>query len=411
MSRSRPSPDEPAAGSALGHRTRDPLAAIAYLLGPAGGNARYVRADDGWTLPAPPAGTTVVWGRPALASGTPRATAIRGALARERRLRAARRRPGVSVRRLPPQRLSGGGFRNAIRDALLGGAVVILPAEPGERRVLDDAAAGAGVEGPLGRIHLSSGGSIVARVRTRGGDAVLRVGVADAPGDPSRGAAALAHLSAIDGPIPRLLATGRAGDAAWALESALPGGRPQRLTRELAANVAAVCAAFPSGNGPPGAPRRDLDALAALIPDREEALLALAREIRTELRTLTSILRHGDLWLGNLLVDGGGLSGIVDWDAWDPGSVPGADLLHLHATARRIEERCQLGEIWSRRPWREESFRATLRGPATEVPEDILAIAWWAGEVRGTVSRHPARATDEAWLAVNVDGVLRSLRS
>jgi hypothetical protein len=293
---------------------------------------------------------------------------------------------------------------------LLGGAVVELPATVAVPRVLDAAASAAGVGLTDEALHLSSSGSILARVRARDAEGVLRVGVAGAPGDPARGAAALAHLSPISLPVPRLLATGRASGASWTLETALPGRRPPESSVEVARDVAGLCAAFPPGNGPPAAPRRDLEVLATLLPERADVLRELAHSLRGVLRGLPSVLRHGDLWIGNLLVDAGRLTGVVDWDAWDPGAVPGADLLHLHATSRRIAERCELGEIWLRSPWRDEAYRSLLDPTAASIPEDVLAIAWWAGEVRGTVSRHPARGVDERWLGVNVDAVLRAFR-
>lgn len=293
---------------------------------------------------------------------------------------------------------------------LLGGAVVELPATAGVPRVLDAAAGAAGAAFTEGSLHLSSSGSILARVRARDAEAVLRVGVAGAPGDPARGAAALAHLSPITLPVPRLLATGEAAGASWTLETALPGRRPPESSVEIARDAAGLCAALPPGNGPPAAPRRDLEVLATLLPERADVLRELAHSLRGVLREMPSVLRHGDLWIGNLLVEADRLSGVVDWDAWDPGAVPGADLLHLHATSRRIAERCELGEIWMRSPWRDEAYRSLLDPTAASIPGDVSAIAWWAGEVRGTVSRHPSRAVDERWLAVNVDAVLRTLR-
>jgi hypothetical protein len=407
MSRSRPSPDEPAAGSALELRTRDPLARIAYLLGPSNGAGVYAPAGDSWRPPSTSGDEPVVFGRPALPSGTGRRTALRQALARERALSAIARQGG-RVHRIPPQALGGGRARNALRSFLLGGAVAEL-GRATVPRILDVAATAADLR--LGeRLHLSAGGSVIVRVEARGTPAIFRVGVAGAPGDPERGAEALAHLAAIDMPVPRLLATGTTVGASWSLETALGGQRPDALSLELFRHIAKLWAAMPAGNGPPAAPRRDLEALAALLPDRADLFRRLGESVRAPLRSLPSTMRHGDLWVGNLLVDDGRLTGIVDWDAWDPGAVPGADLLHLHATSRRIAERCQLGDVFARRPWRDEAFRATLRGPAAEVPAEVLAVAWWAGEVRGTVSRHPARAADERWLAVNVDAVLRTLR-
>ncbi len=410
MSRRRSSPEAPATGSAPDVTSRDPIERIAFLLGPSDGSGTFVAAGDAWRLPGRDASRAMVWGRSALPSGSSRSFAARRALARERALAAARRGRAGRVHRIPPQALSGSRSRNALRGLLLGGAVVELPASDAVPRVLDAAAASAGVDITDGMLHLSSSGSILARVRARDGAAMLRVGVSGAPGDPSRGAAALAHLSPISLPVPRLLATGQVAGASWTLETALPGRRPPATSGEVARDVAALCAALPPGNGPPAAPRRDLEVLVTLLPDRADVLREIAHSLRGALRGLPSVLRHGDLWIGNLLVDAGRLSGVVDWDAWDPGAVPGADLLHLHATSRRIAERCELGEVWMGRPWRDAAYRSLLDPTVASIPEDVLAIAWWAGEVRGTVSRHPARAVDERWLAVNVDAVLRELR-
>ncbi|MEX2554362.1 MAG: phosphotransferase [Actinomycetota bacterium] len=410
MSSSRSSPGEPATGSAPDVTSPDPIERIAYLLGPSDGTGVFAPAGDRWRLPARDTPRAIVWGRSPLPSGTRRASALRAVFARERALGAARRGRGARVHRIPPQTLGGSGGRNALRSMLLGGAVVELPLAGPRPRVLDAAVHVAGVRLSEGPLHLSSSGSILARVRAGDGAAVLRVGVAGAPGDPARGAAALAHLSPHNIPVPRLLATGEAAGASWSLETALPGRRPGGGSAQVSRDAAALCAALPPGNGPPAAPRRDLEALAALLPERADALRALAHSLRGTLRALPSVLRHGDLWVGNLLVDGGRLSGVVDWDAWDPGAVPGADLLHLHATGRRIAERCELGEIWESHPWRDEAYRSLLDGASATIPGDVLAIAWWAGELRGTVSRHPSRAADERWLAINVDGVLRTLR-
>jgi hypothetical protein len=40
---------------------------------------------------------------------------------------------------------------------------------------------------------------------------------------------------------------------------------------------------------------------------------------------------------------------------------------------------------------------------------DCVGIAWWASEVHGTLARLPHRASDERWVATNVDPVLSEL--
>jgi aminoglycoside phosphotransferase (APT) family kinase protein len=130
--------------------------------------------------------------------------------------------------------------------------------------------------------------------------------------------------------------------------------------------------------------------------------------------TLPSVLRHGDLWLGNLLVERGALSGVVDWDAWHPASLPGTDLLHLVASSRAFATRRSFGELMAERPWEDALFaRAADRywrglgiDPACEVLEAVGA-AWWAATTRANVQRHPGTAHDPRWLARSVDTLLR----
>jgi len=142
----------------------------------------------------------------------------------------------------------------------------------------------------------------------------------------------------------------------------------------------------------------------------------LAAETSARVRSLPAILRHGDLWAGNLLVDRGRLSGLVDWDAAHPAALPGADLLQLLATDFRRRAGRALGPEFLNRPWRSPAFSQATAGywPVLGIrPDDALlelvGIAWWATEVHGTLARLPHRANDERWVVTNVDRVLRAL--
>jgi aminoglycoside phosphotransferase (APT) family kinase protein len=185
----------------------------------------------------------------------------------------------------------------------------------------------------------------------------------------------------------------------------------------LARQVADLCAAFPRDDRPPTAVATDLSAVSAALPDRATAIADLARAVSDPVQTLPSVLRHGDLWAGNLLVDRAGrLCGLVDWDAADPAAAPGADLLQLVATEFRRRTHRALGPAFLARPWRLPEFEdATVRyWPAIGVrPDDdllrVVGIAWWAAEVRGTLTRLPHRAADERWTETNVDLVLADL--
>jgi hypothetical protein len=131
---------------------------------------------------------------------------------------------------------------------------------------------------------------------------------------------------------------------------------------------------------------------------------------------LPAIVRHGDLWAGNLLVARGTLAGVVDWDAWHPAGIPGADLVQLLGTESRRDARQALGVSVSSRPWRRAELapavRVYLDAMGIRADDDVLelaGIAWWAAEVHGTITRLPHRAADEVWLEANVDGVLSGL--
>ncbi len=177
-----------------------------------------------------------------------------------------------------------------------------------------------------------------------------------------------------------------------------------------------MLATFARADAPPRAVETDLRGAAARVPSRAGAFTRLADDLAAETAGMPAILRHGDLWTGNLLVDGGMLTGIVDWDAADPTGLPGADLLQLVATDLRRREHRSLGAAFLARPWDATPFRAAAADywPASGIEPtprliELTGIAWWAAEVHGTVARLPQRAADEGWLAANVDPVLAAL--
>jgi Ser/Thr protein kinase RdoA (MazF antagonist) len=204
--------------------------------------------------------------------------------------------------------------------------------------------------------------------------------------------------------------------ASWTAEQGLPGRRPARAAPGLVAQVASACARFPRSGGPPTAAVDDLLGAAALLPGRAVALRGLAADLAPRLAALPGILRHGDLWTGNLLVERGRLTGVVDWDAAHPAGVPGADLVQLLATDARMRAHRHLGPAFVARPWRSAAFRRATAaywralGLAPDARLlDAAAIAWWATEVHHTMVRLPHRAVDERWLGLNVDAVLAAL--
>ena len=404
------------------------FALLAYPLMPAEGERRGVAVE------APPDGSfdqaaidldadAIVWGR----APEPPAPVVRAAGRAGRRelsLRAlGRRLPSgwrvAAVHRLSPRELRAGRLRRSVRAALRSGALVELSPGPHRPRVLDVVADAAGVGPSSESFHAGTGGVLLVRGRLSDGSAaVLRVARAGAARDPAAAVGTLELLRRESVPFtPRLHAHGSTAGASWLVERTLSGRRPQRVTDALTRQIADLCASFPRGEGPPTATAEDLGAIARLLPDRAEAITRLAAELSQSLRDFPSIMRHGDLWAGNLLVDGrGGLSGLVDWDAAHPAAVPGADLLQLVATEVRRSARLALGPAFLTRPWRLASFARATCGywprvgmHPSEDELDAVGAAWWGTEVHGTLARLPQRARDPSWLETNVDLVLSGL--
>jgi aminoglycoside phosphotransferase (APT) family kinase protein len=142
----------------------------------------------------------------------------------------------------------------------------------------------------------------------------------------------------------------------------------------------------------------------------------LTRYLAAELSALPAVTRHGDFWLGNLLVNRGRLSGVVDWDGWHAAGVPGTDLMHFLGTELALRTKREIGEIWLRRPWRSDAFTATSRqywrslGLSPTVRQlDAVAIASWAGQLAHDIGRQPQLALDGRWVTANVERVIQGI--
>lgn len=404
-----------------------PFALLAYPLLPAEPERRgvVVEAPPDWSLDRVALDVDadiVVWGR-LPAPPAPLAEAIGRTARRELALRTlGRRLPSrhrvSAVSRLAPRRLRSGRLRGALRTVLRSGALVEVSAPPGGARVLDAVADAAGVR-PSRALHAGTGGVLLVEGRLPdGAGAILRIARAGAARDPGELVATLELLARGMVPFsPRLHAHGQTAGASWTAEQALSGRTPGRLTDSLICQLAEVCAAFPRGGRRPTATAEDLAAIQMLLPGRAAALGRLKADLATPLEAFPSILRHGDLWAGNVLVDSkGSLSGLVDWDAAHAAAVAGADLLQLVATEFRRTSRLSLGPAFLAKPWRLESFaRATADywpRVGFKPDEDALkavGAAWWATEVHGTLARLPHRASDVSWVETNVDSVLSGL--
>src|SRR5262249_7434707 len=175
---------------------------------------------------------------------------------------------------------------------------------------------------------------------------VLRLAQSGTPGDPTHAAEGLSLLADRDLPVPRALGHGRTAGASWSAEGFVPGLRPRRVNPDLARAVARFCVALPRFDGPPSPVEEDLTVTARTFAAWKEEILEITRHVLDAVAPLPAVMRHGDLWAGNVLTDGGVLSGVIDWDAWHPSGVAGTDLLHLVATEERRRARRGLGAHW-----------------------------------------------------------------
>jgi hypothetical protein len=403
------------------------LASLAWMFSPAEDGHRFVilEAGERWALDrrAASEADVAIWGQAPLRSGAARTAALRWCLARERATARVRARPPVplsitGVHRIPPPLIRPGGIRNRIREAVLGGVLVELwKGQPG-RRLIDAAAEAAGATAGAEGFRPGSGGTGLARIVSgHGVPLVLRVAPTGSSGDPLRAADALERLAGSgSSAVPRLAGRGTVGGVSWTAETLLRGRRPVRVTSSLAAEAAAFCTVMPTSDEPATAHREDLDAIARVFPSWR-AILVHARAASDAAGSSTpSIMRHGDFWAGNLLADGGTLTGVIDWDAWHRAGLPGTDLLHLVAMEEGRGAPGGLGGVWLGRPWRSAAFSDAGAGYWARLgvrPDEALlegvGIAWWACQVAATLSRLPELAEDERWVDQNVQSVLAAL--
>jgi len=372
-------------------------------------------AEQGFPVGTLPEDVAVVWGRLANGSQHP----VRQAIERELALRALRaalppRRHVTAVHRLPAPGARAGP-RGWARGIMRAGLVVeVAPPDAGPR-ILDAVARAAGAAHLERPVHAGAGGTVLVRARMASGErGLLRVTRAGTSGDPAAQADTLERLAAAAVPLaPRPLGRGVVAGASWAAEQLLPGRRPGSVTTDLVHQAARACGHLPLSDAVPIAPVEDLLGAAAALPRHAAALRRLAERLRSRLSDIPAVQCHGDLWAGNLLVDRGILTGIVDWDAAHSSGVPGADLVQLVATHVRRRRRLPLGRAVLELPWRASTFTAAtaeywwaLDIAPRRALLDVAGIAWWASEIHHTLVRFPQRRTDERWVADNVAAVL-----
>jgi hypothetical protein len=312
-------------------------------------------------------------------------------------------------------------MREAVRATVLGGAMVELAGHRPPARVIDAVLSSAGAPSvELPRLRPSRDGSALLRaVVAHHGDVELRLDAAFAPKDLGRAVACLQALEAAGiERAPRLVGEGTIAGVRWTAETVLPGKRPHRLTDRLLAQVTEfllqLASDVPSDGTVVG---DDLRHVGHLFPHAHASVARIADTIEPLAAELPKVVRHGDLLLANLLVLDGRLTGIVDWETWHAGGVPGADLLQLVAS-NGLRLHGEVGTLWRARPWNSPAFlRAAtpyFESLDMRVDEDVLltvAVAWWANRVRALMRRCERwhLAWEPTWVSSNIDEVVGSI--
>ena len=403
------------------------FAALAYLFRPADPShgSLVSEADPAWHVPTldDPDIDVVIWGR-LPRSRRPSVALVLGAIRREVAILRLAADPPTgfhvsAIHRLPPPIWRPGRLRRAIRRMLLSGLAVELVRTDRPIRVIDEVLAAAGGTALEAELRPSGDGSALARLPlVDGSSAQLRVAPLGHPKDPMHGRAALLALEAAGVDlVPRPVAAGHTAGAIWTTESFLSGSHAADLTPELLAEITDLCAALPDAPGGARAIRDQLDEVARVFPDLVERLCAAGDAAAAWTGRMPGVLLHGDLWMNNVLVHDGHLSGIVDWDTWHSAGVPGTDLLTLVATIERGRTGRDFGDLFVTDYWRSppviDVLRAYFRQRERPVPDArglaAIAIGWWACRVFGALYRQSRPTSDPAWVRANVEAPLERL--
>ena len=235
--------------------------------------------------------------------------------------------------------------------------------------------------------------------------ALLRLGVIDTPGDPTRHFRA---LELIDRPeVPAALASGTIDDVRWTIESVIDGSSVNPIPLELIEQVDSFLAGLPRSSEP-------IDSIGSSVAVLSSAgagddVVRVGNVVAEMASTLPATFSHGDLWSGNLLFHKGRLAGVIDWDSWLPRAVPGTDLLHLKAEEIRRKRGVSYGELVIEEFWAAPEIADMtarhLRGLDVAWDERLQATigrAWWLAATAGALRRSPALANDDEWMARNV---------
>lgn len=273
----------------------------------------------------------------------------------------------------------------------------------------------------VGWPYVTASGTLLVFTRAH----VLRVAIGPGRRHLERHRAALVELGALDPPplvadrLPRVVASGDVELAGWLLEERLPGTVPAVLDGELFDEGVEYLVAL---HGCRGGTKGELlvqsaETVAALSGAPSEPLVRLAQQLDEELATVPRGFGHGDFWRENLLVDGGRLLGVADWERAGAGRLPLLDLLQLTVTRPPLESRAFATVVADELlPWARAGGSVAARRYCEQLGLEgtapllrSLVLAFWLDRLARELDKCGDKGATPAWLARNVDPVLAAV--
>lgn len=251
---------------------------------------------------------------------------------------------------------------------------------------------------------------------------VLRVAVGPGARGMERQRVALESLAAFAPPpvvsdrVPWVITRGRTGLAHWSFERRLPGRpAPQVLGDDVLADCLDFLVALhytAHGSAPARSLVDDAEVVADLVDSQgAETIRSLGARLEAELAGVTRGFAHGDFWSGNLLVAGGTLGGVVDWDVAAAGCLPALDLLQLRLSEHRARTRQYVGVavVQHLLPWARQGGDEVVRTYARRIGLSLdakllesLVLAFWLDYLSQDLRKYGDRAGRPVWLRDNI---------
>ncbi len=226
------------------------------------------------------------------------------------------------------------------------------------------------------------------------------------------------------------LASGRIGPVRYVLEPKAAGGHPLRMTPRLWDDSLEFLVALhelPHRAANLSLPRSwpDLDTAVEILgrhssPDEVALLERLRAEIARRMEGIEAGAAHGDFFTQNLLVRGGRLRTVLDWEWAAADALPLLDLMDLRAQLGwRRRRGLRVGENFTDVLWPlalrggDEPMRRYCRAIGASAEPAILeglAFAHWLLRTARLGSIDPRRLDDRGWVLRNVAAPLARVR-